>query len=353
MRTLAADLGVRHARAERRGFAIVATVFALVILAALVTGAFFAAEQELRVARNGRDAQRALSAAEAALSLTVAGWDAARLNGLAVGDSAIVAVASPPGTGAAGATVVRLNQQLFLVRATGQSPGEIARRTLGLVVRLVPPPVTFQAAVTVLVPPAPEVSSLIDGVDRDPSGWSCDALPGDTLPGVVVDSASVDWDALVALARTIYEATELPGPIVDVAPMGDAATCDETARSNWGEPGRPATVAGCATYFPAVYANGDLTLAGGRGQGLLLVEGDLTLEGGFEFAGAIIVRGSLSVVGSGASVRGGVVASSLRAGSDVAPGGVSIGYSSCALRRALAPGSRVQPLERRAWAELF
>lgn len=353
MRTLAADLGVRHARAERRGFAIVATVFALVIVAALVTGAFFAAEQELRVARNGRDAQRALSAAEAALSLTVAGWDGARLNGLAVGDSAVVAVAPPQGTGAAGATVVRLNEQLFLVRATGQSPGEVARRTLGLVVRLVPPPASFRAAVTVLVAPAPEVSDFIDGVDRDPSGWSCEALPGDTLPGVVVDSGSMDWDALVALAQTIYEPAELPGPIVDVAPMGDAATCDETARSNWGEPGRPATVAGCATYFPTVYANGDLTLAGGRGQGLLLVEGDLVLGGGFEFDGAIIVRGSFSFVGSGASVRGGVVASSLRAGPDVAPGGVSIGYSSCALRRALGPGSRVQPLERRAWGELF
>lgn len=34
--------------ARQRGFALVATLFALVIIAALVTGAFFAAEQELR-----------------------------------------------------------------------------------------------------------------------------------------------------------------------------------------------------------------------------------------------------------------------------------------------------------------
>lgn len=353
MRTLAEGLGARRARAARRGFAIVATLFALVIVAALVTGAFFAAEQELRVARNGRDSQRALSAAEAALSVAVAGWDGARLNGLAAGDSAVVAVASPQGAGATGATVVRLNEQLFLVRATGRGPGDIAQRTLGLVVRLIPPPAAFRAAVTVLVPTGPEVSGDIDGVDRDPSGWSCEAAPRDPLPGVVVDSGSVDWDALVALARTIYEPAQLAGPIAGVAPVGDAATCDKTAPNNWGEPGRPASVGGCTAYFPTIYVRGDLTLAGGRGQGLLVVEGDLTLEGGFEFDGAIIVRGSLSVVGSGATVRGAVVARLIRAGSEVAPGGVSFGYSSCAVRRALAAGSRAQPLDRRAWTELF
>ncbi|MEK6769231.1 MAG: PilX N-terminal domain-containing pilus assembly protein [Gemmatimonadota bacterium] len=339
--------------ARQRGFALVATLFALVIIAALVTGAFFAAEQELRVGRNSRDAQRALAAAEAGVAGALGGGGGFAPGALAPGDSQTSAGTVQGGAGDFTVTVRRLNGELFLLRAVGRDPAGASLRTVGLVMRLLPPPARFEAPLTVEVPPPAGVAGAVDGVDRDPPGWTCDAVARDTVPAVVVDSAKVVWDSLVALARTVYQPADLTGPIVDVAPVGDAATCDEPARGNWGEPARPATVAGCASYFPVVYARGDLTLSGGRGQGLLLVEGDLTMEGGFVFDGIILARGALKFRGSGASVRGAIAAASVRAGPELAPGAASIGFSSCAMRRALSAAARTRPLGRRAWAELF
>jgi hypothetical protein len=71
----------------------------------------------------------------------------------------------------------------------------------------------------------------------------------------------------------------------------------------------------------ALYAPADLVVDGGEGQGLLLVDGSLTLAGGAVFAGMVVVRDSLTLLpdarisglvrvggavtlGSGAGLRG-------------------------------------------------
>ena len=200
---------------------------------------------------------------------------------------------------------------ILLDRATGGDSAK-ASFTVGRVVRLRPPSVVFEAALTVLVSPSAGVAGSVSGVDRDPPGWGCDSsLRGDRA-GLLLGSGRFDWDSLVTLAT--------------------------------GRPGAEGAV---------VYTTGDTTVYGGRGQGLLLVDGNLTLGGGFEFEGAVIVRGVLSFVGSGAAIRGGVIAASALAGVDLAQGGVSIGYSSCALARAFGRLSRVAPLDTRSWASLY
>ncbi len=305
---------------RRNGFALVFTIFALVLIAALVTGAFFAAEQELRVARNGADAQRALAAAEAAADLAIAGWDGSRLNAMTAGDSQEVGVSLPAGSSPAGAVVLRLNAQLFLVRATGGDPAAGTSRTIGRVVRLDRPGLAVRAVVSVLTTADPGVASSTDGADQDPPGWTCDTLVRATVPGVVVGPWPVEWDSLAALARTAVD------PSAVQAELGAGV--------------------------PLVLARGDVTLTGGRGRGLLLVDGDLTIQGGFEFDGVVVVRGAVTMTGSAGTVRGAVVAAAVRA-SAASPGTALLSYSSCTVNRALETAAVARPIARRGWALLF
>jgi hypothetical protein len=133
----------------------------------------------------------------------------------------------------------------------------------------------------------------------------------------------------------------VPGPVVR---DGD---CDTSEMTNWGDPGRSSP---CAGWLPVVHAAGDLTVVGGTGQGVLLVDGDLHLSGGFDFVGAVIVAGRISIGPGGSRLTGGV-----RAGEIVDAGGLSlpsssIVRSSCALRDALLAAGTLGPVAQRPWA---
>jgi hypothetical protein len=95
-------------------------------------------------------------------------------------------------------------------------------------------------------------------------------------------------------------------------------------------------------------------VAGGRGQGILLADGDLVLTDGFEWSGLILVKGSFSITGAGATVRGAVVAQN----GGPSPGNVlgdnaTIAYSSCAVGRALDAAAALRPVALRPWTQLF
>ena len=60
---------------RRSGFALPVAVFAIVIIGALVAGAFFASTQEFRIGTNTIQQTRALGAAEFGLNETHANWN--------------------------------------------------------------------------------------------------------------------------------------------------------------------------------------------------------------------------------------------------------------------------------------
>jgi hypothetical protein len=116
----------------------------------------------------------------------------------------------------------------------------------------------------------------------------------------------------------------------------------------------------CEGYFPIVHAGGSVELTGGRGQGILLVDGDLVVTGAFEWAGLIVVRGDFAATAGTALVRGALVArnADFRSGdSGGGPGdardGSSFQYSTCAIESALLGSARVEPAKQRGWAELW
>jgi hypothetical protein len=366
------------------GFALAAAVFALVLIAALLAGVFFAAEQELRLGRNSLGAERAFAAAEAGLGAALAGWREARYNSLLPGHSATFAGDLPARTGAYTGTVTRLGGPLFLVQATGRDEAGSARRAVGQVVRLNPPLLDLNAALTVADRLDLAPASLVSGDDQSPQGWICPAaaasigvriadasrisvascplnacvmgspaIMGDSTVGDSLDRRADDaaWNELAAAAsRTYAPGSDLAAAI---GPSGTGLTCDSSARDNWGDPSVPPAVQGCADYFPVTLAAGDLHIRGGSGQGILLVHGDLVIEGGFQFRGALLVRGTLTLLGLGGRLLGGVEASRVDLRPSGPMGSAEVRYSSCVVRTVLLRSASAVPLASRGWVELF
>src|SRR3989454_12548566 len=59
----------------------------------------------------------------------------------------------------------------------------------------------------------------------------------------------------------------------------------------------------CASYFPIVHILGSASINGVQGQGILLVDGSLDVQGGFQWFGITIVRGTLKTAGGGNADR--------------------------------------------------
>lgn len=115
-------------------------LLALVVIAALVAGAFASAFLEHRMGRNTLYAVQAAGAAEAGAAAVVEAWDVQGLSLLGPGQSSVLAGERLPGPSAYTTTVSRLNGELFLVRVEGvrtDADGTpLSRRELGLLLRL-------------------------------------------------------------------------------------------------------------------------------------------------------------------------------------------------------------------------
>jgi hypothetical protein len=127
-----------------RGVALALAVFALAVIGALVGGIFFAGRLEQQSGLNVLFAAQAGEAAEAGLSDAIATLAPSALQGLSIGGAPLDLGTTPLAGGTSTSRqVIRLTATLFLIRARGvrrdASGGELAVRSLGLLVRLDPP----------------------------------------------------------------------------------------------------------------------------------------------------------------------------------------------------------------------
>lgn len=377
-----------HTTRRESGFALAGAVFALVVIAVLVTGAFFVARQESSIGKNSATYERAFQAAEAGLGDAVANWQQHIdvYNALAVGDSTSLGTVTLASNGGSYTGYIRrLSTELFLIRAVGTDPTGSSSRTLATVTKLQQIAMNFQAGLTTRSNLKLGGASFITGRNTSPSGWSCPSV-NDTIAGVLTrDSTQIstsgcsgysclegdpkiqqdatlndstffkfgdlDWNELVAMATKPYPAGD-QGPLTTLGPVGTSTTCTTSNLSNWGEPYRPGSVVGCINYLPIIYVSGNLKITGGRGQGILLVGGDLDVQGGFEFYGPVIVRGHLTTSGTGGHFNGGVMAANVDLELSSVLGSALISYSSCAITRALQFNSPGRLLGSRSWTEI-
>lgn len=370
---------LRHGRRRRGAVALATVLVALVVLGALAAGLALQAQLGQAATRRTVAAARAAAAAEGALANALLAWPAGDPTSLPIGGVRSSAAAPAPDV-ATVATIARHAPLGFALGAvaTVRPPGAAratARRAVRLLVALAPSVPLPAAALTLGGDAALHGAAVASGRDTIPPGWACEAA--DTLavagvahapaavvsvaagaavgePAVRADTAAADAARYVhpepALPALVAANPLRPPPTVapTIAPHDDGAACRGGPATpwSWGDPRRPSP---CAAQLPLVRVAGDLRRPRGAGQGVLVVDGDLELAGGFTFVGVVVVRGRIVARGPDDLIVGALLAGGA-AGAPHDLAGVRVRWASCVVRQALAAAGVVRPLRDRAWS---
>lgn len=368
-------------RRERRGTALILVLVAMVVLAVLSSASMMSAFQEARSSRASQIQQRALTVAEFGLNQQLANWPATR-QAMAVG--AIDEVRVPVALGdEALVRVQRLNPLLFNVVSVGRAGignGLMeAQRQVSQLVRFSTPSIRPTGTFTTFGNVTISGSMSLTGRNTTPPGWTgCPAAPDafaithnparvpnvnkpatQAVGGLSASPAAADpntytvfgtetWASLVAKANV-----RVTGGSASPSPSGSSTTCNTTSSSNWGEPARSAGhTAGCVNYFPIIYSSGNLVINGGRGQGILIVDGSLRMIN-HDFVGLVLVRDHMLNGGGTSSVRGAVMIRSANNQTTSMNANHSFAYSFCGVDRALSALATPARPNERAWGNVY
>ena len=370
---------------KTRGFALPLMLAVLAVGSLLAAAAFLMARLEVQSGLNGLNATRALEAAESGVADIVSWWDPVQYNQLTIGASLAIP-GRTLGAGGFSGRLTRLSSALFQVEADGWHQAAanlpLARRTIRTLIRLprdLPP---VRGALTIIDSVTWDAASLTSGFDSLPPGWAgctpdsavaglaapptalvdltpCPGCPSG-LPPLLRDSAitvamlssfgTAGYSGLAA--RATFSPQGILGT-VNPQVSGMPAQCQTGDTLNWGEPRHSGPFAACGGYHPVIHSPADLVLTQGRGQGMLLVDGDLELGGGFEFYGLVIVQGTLRNGPGGGAILGAVLARHVALSSLHPASQISIRYSACVLPTSSRGSSQAIPLPYRSWAQAF
>jgi hypothetical protein len=365
-------------RGQRQGIALVTVVLALVVIETALAGALFICSLEATTTRALGLRMRVGYAAESGLAAALAHWDAAAVAQLRQGETLAVALPTLPTPAAADARIERLTANAYLVTARGRlivGDRTAAIATAAAIVGWHEPsafsasaPAALVAGGTVRLGPAARVDGLapttgcpaestpvrapIDSLAaatfRPAAGIASPAAtpPHLTVGAIVLGVPPIGTSTLgpagftrlgpVDLARLAAAADRTETGAITLSPTASPHGCDGRAPGNWGAPAAP--LHPCAGFLPLVHAPSGLTIRGGLGAALLLVDGDLLIEAGAEVHGVIVVTGRADVRGR---VRG-----VLRVAGDATIQG-EVSRDPCAIWRALtSPHALARPFRR-------
>jgi hypothetical protein len=364
---------------------VAVALYMLAAIAGLAAASFFTVAEARRAANRFTRQEIAASHAELGLRALLETWDPAKRDSIAVGriDSLTSVRAGQAGDDIR-VFVIRLTPSVYWIASAGQAATGTsveATRTHALLVEILRPRFAARAALVARGNVVAGGEVTIDGRDAVPPGWS-DCPPADTAPGpsiIVPDGAAAAFDdgrplpnvevdstataisshrsfGRVAASALASRATITiaPGAIVSPAPdsgRGCRPTDSADASRSWGEPTRTGRAIACERFYPVVRALGDLTVRGGRGQGVLLVAGRLHIEGPFAFNGVIAAGGGIDATGPGVAIYGAVASGG--AEGVVWRGESELRRSTCVVERVADAAARPYPLPLRAWSELF
>lgn len=379
--------GVPQAPPGARGFALPAAIFALLVLGVMITGGFYLAQQESRISLASEHASKAVHIAEQGLNEVRMAWNPPTYNGKNIGwDTVHVGTADG---GNWRVRVLKTDSTNYFLAATGQvtEGGAMysgATREIGMLARVVYPSITPPAAITTRGGLAVRGNATVSGTDQTLTGRLCP--PSDDRTGILTDDTTqiqsvgnsnvegdppmdedtsidnstfntfgeVNYNQLVAMSSIQLSG----GSTVNPDPSLDAdGNCDYSDDRNWGDPENP--TAPCGDYYPVIHIAGNGSIqSDGAGQGILLVDGDLQIQGAFSFYGIIIVQGTLDTRGAGVNaprIMGGVYAGNAEIESQGGAGQSRVYTSNCAVQEAVRKSftaSRPLPVDERSWVDL-
>lgn len=313
----------------RPGFALLYAVFMVMALSVVGLSVMATGTRETMIAIAVERQAQARARAEAAALAAIGQWSTRALSILPVDPSRdSVLPSAVPG---AQVTVLRLDTTLYLLRAEAVDPldttaPEGARARAALIVRTLSPTV-LHATVPATITATRRVELGGGQVLEDNS---CAEVRSGALgegAGVLAPEVHMGAGSMVegepAVLRASPPPPAAPDPfagslaaaLADVRPVRSVVTPGPVAEEgrcvaggrNWGavEPSHP-----CHTLLPFIHRVGPLTMTGGEGRGVLVVEGDAHLTAGAQFHGILVVHGRLLLDG-GATVRGAVRARSV------------------------------------------
>ena len=398
---------------NRPGLSLPIAMGATVMIGIIIAAGTFMSLQDYRLDRNMLFQERALAAAEEGQARIVKDW-ALAWNNKPFGDTITRDYSMADGSRAHVVTT-KLNSYTYWVMSEGSANPTSrqlnARRRTNLLLRLNVPNLRIPGAVAAREATRATGSALMGGDDLNPTGWTdCDP-PGPPVPGIATDSVAdgattggcaggvcitttatsklgadtllrdtstfsqyggLNYDSLKAQAAAAGAGMviNVTGALSGIGPTynGDGS-CNKADPRNWGDPLRNAVTPGkCEDYFPIIYLKSaptyDVVVNGGRGQGVMIVDGNLKLNGTFEWYGPIIVRGNFSTNGTvsstGVKVFGGVMAANLNCNSsnpssspcnDIT-GNSKVQFSRCAITSAVTKQAKAV-MATRSWADLF
>lgn len=376
---------------ERAGIALATALGGIIVIGVMIGGVFFLSAQEVRTTGGALAQERAFRAAEAGLNQSMARWDNVAMGQLATGSVSTRTFSGAGWVDTVHMTKLAHNMYSLVSTATVRTAmlGK-ARRTTGLSVRTLDLDMNFQSALTVRGDAQIGGSSYITGIDSNPSTWDDCPAAGPPLAGLAVETSEniklsgcptlgclagspkilvtpaagdttnyfvfgdLDWSDLTEMATHVYTGSPQMNQMGPV--LTQSGDCDYANTMNWGEPFNSTIPTPCEGHFPIIHFKGPGTvgLSGGRGQGILLVEGDLEVSGGFEFYGPVIVRGTLKTVGqSGSKLNGAVMAANVLLDQSTVLGDATVRYSSCVIAKAKQAAASPRRMLERAWLEGF
>ena len=390
---------------NERGIALAIAIVALVVVGALVAGALFAGTQEQRAGENARRAMTSFGVAEEGVYDIIRGWDnhSATYTALypfpadspATSSVVIDTTTSASKTGRYSGTLFKFNDQLYLIDVTAQDNMSLAGRIrgggasqrLGLLVRIKPLTLGTPAALVSGGANVLSGNATIIGNDQIPTGWTGCGLTDSAGAGVrtqttntvtftgrptvvgnpavlkdptLADSSfsaygDVTYNQLASRANITLAGQDFS---TTIAPSLSGGTCNTNVRTNWGSPSDP--TGPCGQYFPIIHITGtSAAISGQQGQGVLLVDGSLDVQGGFQFFGVVIIKGKLRTSGGGgtpAHFWGTMMVQDSVALSDTTntiTGNANILYSKCAILKALDKTGVGTMLRSRGWIQLY
>ena len=375
---------------DERGMALGVALFALVVIGLLVSGTFFSGRLEQQSGQNTFYAGQATEAAEAGISDAIGTATPITLMSLTVGGAP-----ADLGTISLGSRVdvtrqlSRVTSSVFLIRTVGSrrdaAGTALATRSAGSLLRLVTPQLLVRGGLSAIGHITVTGNATVSGTDTTPPAWkvspAVECPPESDKAGVAYNgtlnqtgSSSItgsppsqldptlnadnllggtNFAALKALRTLTLTSDHLSG--LAAATTGTPPVCNTAVESNWGAPIDKNSP--CFNYFPIIYHYGDLSLSGARlGQGILLVEGNLNVQGQISFFGPVIATGAVNVRGTGSDdvkFYGGIIASDVQLDDSRLSGNATVLYSSCANRRALQGSGVVTRLAQRGWVQLY
>jgi hypothetical protein len=313
----------------RRGVALLAAISLMVLIALLVMGGVASFATAQRASRLTHTDGLLSAAADYALHATLSSHGSARFSDATLGMPYVYDVQVPDATGIrVTVTVTRLRGgTLWLVADAALGGLDSGRRRVNLVARF--PWVGSAPGSPIVARGGVHLDDAVAFVTDTSSDPECD---NPALADVAGGPGATTSAALGVRAVTLSAA-------------GDSGTYFLTNH-------QLSELRGNAAFHEVL---GDTVIASGTFEGVLIVDGDLTVAGPFSATGLLVARGRITVPTGGLSLAGAMM--SFARPPDDQPAidirGGSIRYSRCVIERALRRASEPRPVQKRSWAELF